>query len=219
MFSTDPVSSHDRGTSARTTGTNGQLGQNEFLTLMITQLQNQDPLKPLDPSEFLGQLAQFSTVIGVQNVQSAMTDLSEALRSSQALSGATLVGREVLAPGSTASLAQGGSVKGAVDVPHGATAIQVIVRDASGQVVRTLSIAPQPGLTEFTWDGLDATGTPVPAGEYGIEALASVAGETVALDPLLAAEVESVTIDPTGNRLILNTRLGALSLGDVRRIS
>jgi flagellar hook assembly protein FlgD len=73
-----------------------QFGQEQFLTMMLAQLKNQDPLKPLEPSEFLGQLAQFSTVTGVQEMQKSLGTMVDSLRSSQALEGANFVGRQVL---------------------------------------------------------------------------------------------------------------------------
>ena len=79
-----------------------QFGADQFITLMLAQIKNQDPLKPLEPAEFLGQLAQFSTVTGIQEMGSSVSDLVGSMRSSQALSGANLVGRDVLAPGDTA---------------------------------------------------------------------------------------------------------------------
>src|SRR5918996_1008717 len=97
-----------------------QLGQAEFLELMIAQLRNQDQFKAMDPSQFLGQLAQFGTVTGIQEMQGAFASLSEALRSSQVLGGSTMVGREVLLAADATALGETGSIGGAVDVPTGA---------------------------------------------------------------------------------------------------
>ena len=218
MPSVDSTSALGQSTAARKTGANGQLGQNEFLTLMITQLKNQDPLKPLDPNEFLGQLAQFSVVTSIQNMEGAIADLSGSLRSSQMLGAAALIGHDVLAPSTSAVLGAEGSVSGAADVPPGTTDMQVVVRDESGQLVRRFSVAPEAGLTEFTWDGLTDGGEPAPAGRYEFEVLAVVGGENVSLDPLLAGEIHSVTLDPASQKLILNTSLGAVALSDARRI-
>src|SRR4026209_1422384 len=81
-----------------------QLGQAEFLQLMLAQLKNQDPFKAMDPSQFLGQLAQFGTVTGIQDMQNAFTSLSDAMRASQVLDGASMVGRDVLVPSDTVTL-------------------------------------------------------------------------------------------------------------------
>src|SRR6188768_3696602 len=94
------------GSSSQTSGTKkkDQLGQNEFLQLMLAQLKNQDPFKAMDPSQFLGQLAQFGTVSGIQEMQGSLSTLSDSLRSSQVLGGTSLVGHYVLADASEAVL-------------------------------------------------------------------------------------------------------------------
>src|SRR5690606_21481954 len=130
-----------------------QLGQSDFLKLIVEQLKNQDPFKPTDPSQFLSQLTQFSTVNGIQEMQGAVSELTDSVRSSRALDGATLVGRDVLAFGSDVALSDDGSVLGAVYIPEGATRVQISVRDAGGQLVRELPIDPEAGLRDFTWDG------------------------------------------------------------------
>lgn len=195
-----------------------ELGQDTFLTLMLAQLRNQDPLKPLEPSEFLGQLAQFSSVTGIQGMKDSVSELAGSLRSSQVLEGATLVGRDVLAASSSVRLAASGSVTGAVQAPEGATRIEVRVRDASGALVRQISVEPQEGLTSFSWDGLDARGARVPAGSYGLEAVAQTGGRSESLETLLQRRVDSVTVDASGGGLTLNTAAGSLGLGAVRRV-
>ncbi|HEX7011155.1 MAG TPA: flagellar hook assembly protein FlgD [Steroidobacteraceae bacterium] len=196
-----------------------QLGQAEFLELMIAQLKNQDPFKAMDPSQFLGQLAQFGTVSGIQEVQGAISSLSESMRSAQVLEGATMVGRSVLVAADEIALAEEGSVAGAVDVPEGATNVQITVRDAAGQIVRRIALPDgSAGLKDFTWDGLTDEGTRAAAGEYTFEAVGTVAGASSSLETLLSSRVSSVIIDPARG-LTLNTHdLGAQRLSDVRRV-
>src|SRR5687767_11607715 len=148
------------GTGAAGSATQGsgikkkdQLGQAEFLELMIAQLKNQDPFKAMDPSQFLGQLAQFGTVTGIQEMQSAFATLSESMRSSQVLEGATMVGRDVLVASDEITLQSEGTIRGALDIPSGASSVQINVRDDSGQLVRRMTVPPTAGLTDFTWDG------------------------------------------------------------------
>lgn len=194
-----------------------QLGQAEFLELMIAQLRNQDPFKAMDPTQFLGQLAQFGTVSGIQEMQSAFATLSQSMRSSQVLDGATMVGRDVLVASEDVALAGAGGVAGAVDVPSGAGAVRLNVLDAAGQVVRRMTLSGAQGMTDFAWDGVMDNGERAEAGGYSIEAIADVGGKAVSLETLLASRVGSVTIDPRG--LILNTTtLGARALSEVRRV-
>ena len=205
--------------SSQTSGTKkkDQLGQNEFLQLMLAQLKNQDPFKAMDPSQFLGQLAQFGTVTGIQEMQAAFTSLSDAMRSSQVLDGASMVGRDVLVPSDTVTLHADGTVKGSIDVPKGLTGLTVNIRDGAGALVRRMTLPTDSGNQEFTWDGLRDDGTRATAGDYDIEAIGSLDGQSGSLEMLFSSRVNSVTIDSSG--LVLNTNdLGARPLGDVRRV-
>jgi flagellar basal-body rod modification protein FlgD len=198
--------------------TKDQLGQKEFLELMIAQLKNQDPFKAMDPSQFLGQLAQFGTVTGIQEMQTAFGTLSDAMRSSQVLDGSTMVGREVLVASQDATLQAEGSVHGAFDVPSGATGLTLNIRDANGTLVRHTALPAGTGLQEFSWDGTADNGVRAAAGNYTFEAIASGGGRAESLEMLLASRVTSVTIDP-GSGLTLNTQdLGSRALSDVRRV-
>ena len=227
MSTTDPIAAYAAQTQAAASAAAGStakksasdLGINDFLTLMSSQLQNQDPLKPLDSTAFVAQLAQFGSVSGIQKMQTNLQALADSLRSSQALSGASLVGHNVLAPSSTATLGAAGNMDGAIDVPSGASSLQITVTDSSGQQVRTFSVAPQSGLTNFTWDGLADNGTRAAAGTYTIGAIATVGGKNESLDPLLSGRVSSVTIDSQGTGLTLNTTtLGSVALSNVRQV-
>ena len=147
-----------------------QLGQADFLRLMTEQLKNQDPLKPLQGAEFLGQLAQFSTVQGIENMQSALGAVANVMESDQTLRAAALVGHDALVEASTLDLAAGAGVKGEV-VASGAGPIQVEILDASGQVVRRMPAeAGAAGAVAYAWDGRTAAGATAPAGRYTVRA-------------------------------------------------
>lgn len=222
MPATTAVTTNER-LAGLTTATNAararqELGQDEFLKLMVTQLKNQDPFKPLEPEQFLGQLAQFSTVSGIQSMRDSLSGLSGSLQGSQVLQGATLVGRSVLAAGQVTDLAASGTVAGALGVPAGASTVQVRVIDASGVLVRSFEVAANSDLTEFSWDGRNNVGERLSAGRYGLEAVARIGGREESVEMLLRQRVDSVTIDPRGGALRLNTPGGVVALGDVRRI-
>ncbi len=194
------------------------LGSKEFLTLMVAQMKNQDPFKPQDPSAFLAQLAQFSTVTGIQDMQGSMTTLSDAMRSSQVLSGSTLVGHEVLADADTVALGATGEVRGSTTMPEGTTNAMLVVTDKSGQLVRRVQLSSQQGAQDFTWDGTTDLGERAPAGTYKIAALAQVGTDAEQVSTQLISKVGSVTIDPTSYQLTLNTQLGPIALAKVRRV-
>jgi flagellar basal-body rod modification protein FlgD len=212
----DPLSALGGLSGTDGTQKSGELGQNEFLKLMLAQLKNQDPFKPTDPTQFLGQLAQFSTVTSIQNMEGSIGELAGSLRSAQVLNGATLVGHDVLVSSDTAVHTSGTTLKGAVDIPKGATAVQVAVRDSAGALVRRFAVTPQEGTTDFAWDGITTGGTAAPSGTYKLEIVASIGGEPESLGPLVVSRVGSVTIDSQG--LVLNTGIGAIPIGDVRRV-
>ncbi len=194
------------------------MAQADFLHLMTEQLKNQDPLKPLEGAQFLGQLAQFSTVQGIEQMQQAMGAMASVMESDQSLRAAALVGRDALVEVDTVELPAGAGAHGEI-VATRAGRMQVEVVDASGAVVRQLDVeATGSGATPFTWDGQDADGEPVPAGEYTFRATAGTGEDSEALSLRLAAHIDSVSIEPTG--LVLNLAgLGSQPLSSIRRIS
>jgi|HubBroStandDraft_4_1064222.scaffolds.fasta_scaffold278135_2 flagellar basal-body rod modification protein FlgD len=211
-----PASATSAAGSAATTGaSNDMLTQSDFLQLMVTQMQNQDPTSPADPSAFLGQLAQMSEVSSLDNMQSSLATLSSSLLSSQAVSGAGLVGHDVLASGTSGNLTAGGSLSGGVQTPAGATSLSVSVADANGNVVNTFSVTPQSGLTAFSWNGTTNTGASAPAGSYTFSVTATVNGQTQTVTPLMESTVQSVTIDQTSQSLDLNTANGVIPMSNV----
>ncbi|WP_129775143.1 flagellar hook assembly protein FlgD [Peristeroidobacter soli] len=195
------------------------LGIDSFLTLMTAQLKNQDPLKPLEGTEFISQLAQFGTVSGVQGMQTSLETLAASLRSTQTLNGSTMIGRDILASADSFEHTQGGTVSGQVDVPAGTTSLQLRITDSAGTVVREIQLETAEGTQNFTWDGLRSDGTQAESDTYDIEAVANVRGQSGSLEVLMAGRVSSVSLDASGNNLSLNTpTLGSISMADVRRV-
>ncbi|TAL71618.1 MAG: hypothetical protein EPN56_02890 [Rhodanobacter sp.] len=159
-------------------GVNAALGnsmsQADFLKLLTTQLQTQDPTKPMDNTQFVSQLAQFSQLAATQDLNTSVNSLSSqvasSMQSSQVLGSVGLVGRHVLVPSSTLSYA-GSAIAGSVGVSDATANAQVVITNGAGKVVRTLDLGPQQaGLARFSWDGMDANGNPLPPGQYGIAA-------------------------------------------------
>lgn len=196
-----------------------QFGADQFITLMLAQIKNQDPMKPLEPAEFLGQLAQFSTVTGIQGMSRSVSDMVGSMRSAQALSGANLVGHDVLAQGDTAAYDGATPVEGAVATPSGASAVQFVVRDAAGAVVRRIdATASGTGMTPFQWDGRGDDGAAMPAGRYRVSAQAYIGSRGESAQTLLRSRVDSVTLDAAQGGLVLNTPNGSIPLGAVRQV-
>lgn len=186
-------------------GDTGALGQSDFLKLMTTQLQNQDPTKPMESGEFFNQIAQFSMVAGVEDLQTSFQQVADAMQSTQSLQASAMVGRSVLVPGDTVSLAAGGTVSAGVTLPASTSNLVVGVVDASGQLVRRLDLGTQSeGDVAFTWDGLDGSGIAAPAGSYHLVAQMDYDGEAVALDTLVTSKVNSVVMGKNGQGITLN---------------
>jgi len=163
-----------------------ELNQEDFLTLMITQLKNQDPMKPLDPSQYVGQLAQFSQVSGLADMNKQITSLTDSLRGNQVL---------------------------------GASSVQLVVKDSSGALVKSVALDTHKGAQAFTWDGTTNTGAAAAAGGYKIEVIAKVGNENVSLNTSVAAHVSSVALDPATGALVLDTdSLGEIAMSDVERV-
>ena len=195
----------------------GALGQANFLLLMTEQLKNQDPLKPLDSQQFLGQLAQFSTVQGIDQMQAAMGAMASVMESDQTLRAATLVGHDALIEASRVDLAAGATLKGEIQAAH-AGPVTFEITDTSGATVRRMTLdAPAAGPLAFEWDGLNDAGTPAGAGTYGIKAIGGNAATGESLAVRLQARVESVSIGSAGLTLNL-AGLGSHPLSSVRRI-
>jgi|LNAP01.1.fsa_nt_gb flagellar basal-body rod modification protein FlgD len=210
------------GTSAKTTST-GAVGQADFLLLMTEQLKNQDPLKPLDSQQFLGQLAQFSTVQGIEGMQTAMGSMASVMESDQTLRAASLVGHDAMVDASQVTLAPGATLDGQITATS-AGPITLEIIDANGSTVRTLSAdAASSGAVDFHWDGLTNSGTAAAGGTYTIKAVAgstaaSQAASATALDVGVIAHVDSVSIESSGLTLNL-AGVGGFSLSSVRRVS
>jgi len=202
-----------------TTKKEESLGQADFLRLMTEQLQHQDPLKPMENSAFLGQLAQFSTVQGIQDLNSQVQNFSTSLGNDQVLRGAALVGHQVLVPSSKMALGTEGGVSGAVAAP-GTGNVTFTITDANGQKVHEFSVAAaKAGEVAFNWDGSDALGNRLPAGTYGVSASHTAGdGTTSKVDTYVKGTVDSVTVGTDGLYLDL-PGLGTVPLDYVLRVS
>lgn len=204
-----------------TRGTNSpdELGQDDFMTLMVAQLENQDPTKPMDNFEFLSQIAQFGTVNGIQDLQSGLSDLSGALLSNQALQAADLVGREVVTGSNIGALGKEGELNAEIDLPQTAAGVTLYIQDAGGRLVGTQALGPASGTLNVQWDGNDGNGDRMPPGVYRLSAEAEIAGQNQAVSVYAHQRVESVTVDPSGFGTKINLAGGnQVSMAEINRI-
>ncbi|PTU73251.1 flagellar hook assembly protein FlgD [Pseudomonas mangrovi] len=199
---------------------NKDLGKNEFLNLLVAQLNNQNPLEPQGNGEFIAQLAQFSTVEGVEKLNTSMESLLSGYQSSQALQASSLVGRKVIVPSEKAVVDTSETFKASAVLPVSSSNVYVNVYDSSGASVNRINLGQQSaGSVSFMWDGKDASGNLMPPGTYRFEAQATYEGETKGLYTLLPANVDSVTLGQNGSGLMLNLAgLGSVPLSQVQMI-
>jgi len=204
----------------KSTSSESDLGQGDFLKLMVTELNNQDPLEPMDNGDFLGQIAQFSTVTGIEDLQTSFADFASSLSSDQGLQASSLIGRSVFAPLSEGVLTEGGSINGELALPTSSGDVSIKITDASGQLIKTISLGTQAaGPVPFSWNGTKENGEFAPAGSYSVSAQALIDGQNFELDTNLLAEVDSVTLASAGKGLQLNLiGQGSVSFSDISRI-
>lgn len=194
-----------------------ELGQEEFMRLLVAQLNNQDPTKPMDNAEFLTQIAQFSTVDGIQNMETSLSNMGESMVSTRAIQASSLVGRDVISASNQAAFVPGEEIQGVVAMPVAASGVQIQVSDSSGQLVKVLDIGNVgAGIHKFSWDGLLADGESVPQGSYQVTASGLIDGAVEALPAFASARVASVSIGSGGADISLNLDGGdSVSYADV----
>lgn len=221
MTTTNPLADSGLFAPPPSRKANDELGQSDFLTLMITQFQNQDPFEPMDNGQFLGQLAQFSTVSGIDSLNSSFAGLSDSIAGEQALQAANLVGRSVLAVTDVGYLGDGGEVRGVVELDSSASAVQIDILDESGELLQTLNLGEQAaGIVEFSWDGTDASGEAVAPGHYQINARVVRGTEVESAATAIESSIESITLGQFGGQMQLNLNGGgSLSLSQIYQIT
>ncbi len=207
--------------TATTTPKKTSLGQEQFLKLMTTQMTHQDPSSPMENGQFLTQIAQFGTVSGIQDLQKSFGDFAGAITSSQALQATSLVGRNVLAPGTKGVLAVGGEITGDINLPDTATSVNVAVTDAAtGEVIKNMELGPHSaGKMPFVWDGLNENGVMANPGVYKIEATAYIDGKNTGMETDINSRVDSVSMGSGANGLKVNlTGLDSIDFNKIKQI-
>ncbi|MBX8491519.1 flagellar hook assembly protein FlgD [Pseudomonas cichorii] len=205
---------------ATATNSSEALGKDAFLQLLVTQMKNQNPLDPQDNTQFVAQLAQFSSLESMQNLTSTVDSIATSYKSSQALQASSLVGRSVIVETGTAQVDTTKGLTGSVVVPSSTSATTVKVYDASNNLVDTIDLGSKSaGNASFTWDGLNSEGTAMPSGTYSFIANGTINGTNNGLSTYLPATVNSVTTAVSGGEMTLNLAGGnSIALSKVQSI-
>ncbi|MDG4867169.1 flagellar hook assembly protein FlgD [Guyparkeria sp. 1SP6A2] len=202
------------------------LDQTDFLKLLTKQMENQDPMKPMDNTQFVAQMAQFSSLEGMTKLNETVSGFEDSVQSNQVIQASTLVGKAAMVKGDTAQMysmqqADGSSlpsgILGAVDVPPGASRMSVEITNANGQMVKTLDVPVNGDRQSFSWDGRLADGRPAPEGNYKVNANATVDGKGQAPQTYVGAVISSVGVTKNGPELNLDG-LSAVKLSDIVEI-
>lgn len=197
------------------------LRQQDFLRLMVAQVQNQDPMNPQTSGDFLAQLAQFSTNDSINSMQASISQLASSLQSNQALQASALVGRKVLVNADSLQLGAEGGVKASIEMTSGLSNLNASIFSATGELIKSIPIGqPEVGTFEFAWDGTDKSNERVASGAYTVKVTGSYNGQEVAVPTMISANVDSVSLGQNGEGLKLNVAgVGAVALSDVKQIS
>jgi len=203
------------GSTASTSTTTDM--QDRFMTLLVTQLKNQDPLNPMDNAQMTSQMAQISTVSGIDKLNATLQALSASMTPNQTLQAAGMIGHGVLVSGSTVELA-GGAGLGGFELTQPADKVQVAIHDQAGVLVTSIDLGAQAaGIGKWQWDGTDSSGAAVAAGNYSFTVSATQGADTVAASSLQFGMVNSVTQAAQGVTMSVGSQDG-IALGQVKQI-
>lgn len=194
--------------------------QDHFMTLLVTQLKNQDPMNPMDNSQMTAQLAQINTVSGIQDLNKTLSSINGQIDAGQTLQAAALIGKGVLVPGDRVLMGEDGTTTPfGLELDQPADQVQITISDGAGQVVRHFDLdAQDAGLQSFVWDGKLEDGTQAPSGAYTVSVQAQSDGKELDVTGLNYALVSGVSQGEHGPRLDLGGIADQVGLDDVRQI-
>lgn len=180
--------------------------RDNFLTLFVTQLKNQDPLNPMDNAQMTTQLAQINTLKGIEEMNTSLASLLSAYNTSQALQAAGAIGSQILVEGNAMTLS-GGAAQGGVTLASPADSVVLTIKDASGRVVQTEELGKQDaGMVAFNWDGKNAAGVQQADGQYTFSVKATSGGASVTATPIQVGKVAAVV--KSGSSFVLELSNG-----------
>ncbi len=192
-----------------------ELGQDEFLMLMLEQIKNQDPFKPMENGDFLAQMAQFSTVNGITDMQTALEDMVAGFQSSQVLQASSLVGKQVVVPSDTFNYVEGTPIQASVDLPSYAQNVSVEFLNQNGALIKKVNLGEaSAGELNFSFDGLDDSGQQIPSQKVEMRASFFNGVEQESLPTRVLEKVSGVSLSQ-GGALLSVDNVGQMPLGDV----
>lgn len=206
-------------TSTATTAKD-EMGQQAFLTLFTTQLQNQDPLDPVKNEAFVAQLAQFSQLEATTKMADSMSSMAASMQTDRLMAGTSLIGKKVAAPNGSAQLQEGSSISGVISVPNGADKVSLDVFDQSGRKVFNQTLGRQaPGDVALRWEGFNDKGERMAPGLYKVVATVNSFGTVTQIPISTPAVVRSVSYDANSKEMMIEVEGGgSMPLSQVKRV-
>lgn len=197
-----------------------ELGKDEFLRLLVAQLENQDPTDPQENGEFIAQLAQFSQLEETQKMTASMQDFADAFQSTQHLQATSLVGRPVHVESEYTVLDEQNAISVVTDMPYSVPSATLSVFNEAGELVDGFELGAQPeGRNEFIWSGYMDEDNRFPPGKYSFRVDVNSGEQSESLPTYLSANVNSVTIEPGGSLTLNLAGVGPTSMKDVIQIN
>jgi flagellar basal-body rod modification protein FlgD len=205
-------------TDASATTRKTQLGQEDFLKLMTAQLSNQDPFQPQSNDQMIAQMAQFSTVSGITQMNATMTNISTQIAENRIATAANFVGKTVLVPGNIALADDSGAISGAIDLPSSATSVIVQIAKENGELVKSIELgANAAGLVGFDWNGRDASGNLVGQSRYLVKATMMAAGKQSEAATDVYAPIVEANVTRAGEAQTFKVGgVGVVNMTDIR---
>ena len=191
--------------------------QSNFMKLLVAQMQNQDPMNPMDNAQMTSQMAQLNMVSGINQLNTTLASALSSFQATQTMQASSLIGREVLVPSSTLQLSEGQAKMGA-DLAQSADSLKLTVLDGAGQALHSIDLGPQSaGLVQLDWDGATDAGAAAADGLYSFKLEALRNGQSVTATALSAVQVGGVSLSNNSVRLSL-PGMGDVALADVRQV-
>lgn len=208
--------------SGSTTDTNlgkTEMDQGDFLTLMTAQLKNQDPFEPVDNTQMVAQMAQFSSLSGITEMNTTLKAIADKLSGTSLGDALGYVGKTVLTEGATAYPRTSGGIAGAVALAEDATDVSVTITDPDGKTLKTLVLGAQDkGAVAFDWDGTTDSGDPAGEGPFTLKVTARNADGAVSASPLVWAPVSTVSLGSDGEPVLTLPGIGQVPLSAVWQV-
>lgn len=196
-----------------------EIGKDSFLKLLVAQMKYQDPMNPMEGTEFTAQLAQYTSLEQLTQINEQFTGMNTSLKTQNAYQAVDLVGKEVLADGNSFQVQKGASTGAILNLPEAAAETYIDIYDEDGDFVRGIQLgAVAAGQHSITWDALDARGKSVPDGQYAFEFTAYDAdGLNIPVETQIAGKVDGVVLNGSEEAILLIGKLG-VKLSDIKEI-